>query len=318
MSFADSIIKQLRPSWASKGFGGYGGFEDLSGIEAKTAQEKRPVGIPTQSLDMGSLPYNPEGEFGGSISDFVISQLASQLVDPSIVQAKVEAPTSEAVPLSPQPNSGLSDGIIEALTKSDPKQVHSDQFLARQKMPMGQFPDSGFWTPSQIVNPLTKLLAAITNYDQGVKETAGYFKNNSAPASAPVLNPIQQIIPNLASEAPVEKPVQLLPARLTLYNDREDEFGSTTAKPNPQGVNQAIEGTTVAVDGTTIPFGKWIEVTYPDGTVEKLFTHDTGSAVKKRTASGGKLPVLDRFTKLGNLNSLNSKMGNYVSYRILD
>lgn len=127
--------------------------------------------------------------------------------------------------------------------------------------------------------------------------------------------------PVIMADKPKGKSTTYKTATATFYNGLDDEFGSKTAHPNPDGKNQAIEGTTVAVDGTTIPFGKWIEVKYADGTTKRMFTHDTGSAVKKRTASkgrGNKQPVLDFYTASKDLLGMNKKAGNSVGYRILD
>jgi len=53
-------------------------------------------------------------------------------------------------------------------------------------------------------------------------------------------------------------------------------------------------GVSAASDHKIIPYGRLVEIKF--GTITRNFTiHDTGSAVKARTASRGKYPVLDLY-----------------------
>lgn len=111
-----------------------------------------------------------------------------------------------------------------------------------------------------------------------------------------------------------------LDATATAYNGKDDQFGTATAKPNPEGKFEAVPGQTIAVDPSVIPYGSHVEVKHKDGTIGKYFAHDTGSAVKAKTASKGRgnaLPVIDFYTPKDDLIGFNDKIGDVVQYRIV-
>lgn len=115
-------------------------------------------------------------------------------------------------------------------------------------------------------------------------------------------------------------------ATLTFYNDLEDSFGSTTARTNPDGKFQAIQGLTIAVDPEVIPYKSWVcipalaDLSIHPGAI--FFAHDTGSAVKSRKSSiahGNDYPVIDVFMKIPteDLFKMNGKYGTEVEYEII-
>lgn len=117
----------------------------------------------------------------------------------------------------------------------------------------------------------------------------------------------------------------LAPARATFYGPDEDQYGSTTARPNPlTGKNEAVPGLTIAVDPKLIPYGSRVYVPqyapYSANGDGIFIAHDTGGAVKSEEASGGSKPVIDFFStgkSPKELDALNAKYGNDITYRIL-
>lgn len=124
----------------------------------------------------------------------------------------------------------------------------------------------------------------------------------------------------------MEEP-NMLNATLTFYNGLDDEYGATTARANPEGVCKAIHGLTIAVDPAIIPYGSRVHI--PDlagfsrGGDGVFYAHDTGSAVKARTASlrrGSVFPVIDVYADVktnAELLALNAKYGMAVGYEIV-
>ena len=111
-----------------------------------------------------------------------------------------------------------------------------------------------------------------------------------------------------------------MPARSTFYNGLDDQYGSTTARPNPMtGKAQAIPGQTIAVDPKVIPYGSLVQVARdPEGkdVVGTFTAHDTGSAVVAKKASGGRKPVIDFYTTRKDLGEANARLGDNIYYRI--
>lgn len=116
------------------------------------------------------------------------------------------------------------------------------------------------------------------------------------------------------------------PARATFYGNFEDEYGDTTARPNPlTGENKAIHGFTVAVDPKKIPYGSRIEIpklaSYSANGDGIFVAHDTGGDVKSEKADGGTKPVIDVYSgdakTNSDLNALNEKYGNDIDYKVL-
>jgi 3D (Asp-Asp-Asp) domain-containing protein len=88
-------------------------------------------------------------------------------------------------------------------------------------------------------------------------------------------------------------------ARITFYHVGEDPYGDTTSQPGPDGRNKAIEGQTVSVDPSQIPYGSGVHIPALKDVLghDAFYAHDTGSDVVSRKASSGKLPILDVFLK---------------------
>ena len=91
-------------------------------------------------------------------------------------------------------------------------------------------------------------------------------------------------------------------ARLTFYtrfDDGPQYFDGRTAASGPDGRQRAREGITIAVDPAKIPYGSKVFIpALKDFSANKdgiFLAHDTGADVRKRTASAGKMPVLDIF-----------------------
>lgn len=80
-------------------------------------------------------------------------------------------------------------------------------------------------------------------------------------------------------------------ARLTVYWAKGSGTDSDTARKKSSSGTRLREGVSVAVDPRLIPFYKRLYI--PNLGIR--VAHDTGTAVKLKKASGGKLPVIDIF-----------------------
>lgn len=141
-------------------------------------------------------------------------------------------------------------------------------------------------------------------------------------------NKIQNNVAIPPSQAPVNPsapPAGYMPARATAYNGLDDQYGATTAKPNPTGEFKAIEGATIAVDPNLIPYGSKVQVVNAKGQPVILgsntdgiyYAHDTGGAVKSKKASKGLKPVIDFYSANPDPNKVNEMIGQEIFYKIL-
>lgn len=94
-----------------------------------------------------------------------------------------------------------------------------------------------------------------------------------------------------ASIPVISQEVKVLTVRLTVYWARGSGTDSDSRKMRSSTGYTLKEGESIAVDPRIIPYNK--EVIIPNvGLVRAV---DTGTAVKDKVASGGKLPVIDVF-----------------------
>lgn len=109
-------------------------------------------------------------------------------------------------------------------------------------------------------------------------------------------NPIDSIIAkkmDYFAEKTLKKTVveKKIKARLTVYWAKGEGTDSDTARKRSSSGTRLREGVSVAVDPRLIPFYKRLYI--PNLGIR--VAHDTGTAVKQKKASGGKLPVIDVF-----------------------
>jgi len=86
----------------------------------------------------------------------------------------------------------------------------------------------------------------------------------------------------------VEKKIKV---RLTVYWARGGDTDTDSAKRKSSSGSKLKEGISVAVDPKLIPYYKRLYI--PN--LGLRVAHDTGTAVKNRKASNGKLPIIDVF-----------------------
>ncbi|MES2309833.1 MAG: 3D domain-containing protein [Verrucomicrobiota bacterium] len=99
--------------------------------------------------------------------------------------------------------------------------------------------------------------------------------------------------------------------RLTFYSGQDDQWGSQVAWNK---VHQASRGRTAAADPNLFPYGTWIHI--PGFGVHRI--EDTGTAVKARTASGGKDPVIDLYVgEESEVHRLSTTTPEYVDIILL-
>ena len=99
------------------------------------------------------------------------------------------------------------------------------------------------------------------------------------------MNKMQQYV---VKKTLVERKIQ---ARLTVYWAKGSGTDRDTARKRSSSGATLREGISVAVDPRLIPFYKRLYI--PNLGIR--VAHDTGTAVKLKKASGGKLPVIDVF-----------------------
>jgi len=98
---------------------------------------------------------------------------------------------------------------------------------------------------------------------------------------------------NILKEKTLEKTVveKKMKARLTVYWAKGGDTDRDSASKKSSSGTRLREGVSVAVDPRIIPFYKRLYI--PNLGIR--VAHDTGTAVKLKKASGGKLPVIDVF-----------------------
>jgi 3D (Asp-Asp-Asp) domain-containing protein len=89
----------------------------------------------------------------------------------------------------------------------------------------------------------------------------------------------------------ISQEVKVLTVRLTVYWAKGSGTDSDSHKMRSSTGYKLKEGESIAVDPRIIPYNK--EVIIPNVGLVKAV--DTGTAVKNKVASGGKLPVIDVF-----------------------
>ena len=114
--------------------------------------------------------------------------------------------------------------------------------------------------------------------------------------SREISNPIDFIIAkklDYLGEKTLKKTVveKKIKARLTVYWAKGEGTDSDTARKRSSSGTRLREGVSVAVDPRLIPFYKRLYI--PNLGIR--VAHDTGTAVKLKKATGGRLPVIDVF-----------------------
>jgi len=108
------------------------------------------------------------------------------------------------------------------------------------------------------------------------------------PYSVVATNNLQKLKDNFIKKKKVEREIK---ARLTVYWAKGSGTDRDTARKRSSSGATLKEGVSVAVDPRLIPFYKRLYIPNLGFRV----AHDTGTAVKLKKASGGKLPVIDVF-----------------------
>jgi len=110
-------------------------------------------------------------------------------------------------------------------------------------------------------------------------------KDTLTPLIVSKLNKMQQ---DIVKKTLVEREMR---ARLTVYWAKGGDTDKDSARKRSSSGATLREGVSVAVDPRLIPFYKRLYI--PNLGIR--VAHDTGTAVKMKKASGGKLPVIDVF-----------------------
>jgi 3D (Asp-Asp-Asp) domain-containing protein len=113
-------------------------------------------------------------------------------------------------------------------------------------------------------------------------------RETTNPIDSIIVEEINYFTQKIIKKTVVEKKIK---ARLTVYWAKGDGTDRDTARKKSSSGTRLREGVSVAVDPRLIPFYKRLYI--PN--LGLRVAHDTGTAVKNRKASGGKLPVIDVF-----------------------
>jgi len=125
---------------------------------------------------------------------------------------------------------------------------------------------------------------------------ASIFLYNITSVGVEPVNPVGPIVAKkldnlsgkVVKQGVIEKKIK---ARLTVYWAKGSGTDNDTARKKSSSGTRLREGISVAVDPRLIPFYKRLYI--PNLGIR--VAHDTGTAVKQKKASGGKLPVIDIF-----------------------
>jgi 3D (Asp-Asp-Asp) domain-containing protein len=96
---------------------------------------------------------------------------------------------------------------------------------------------------------------------------------------------LQQEVDDLKEQLEQAKENQWLSFRATYYDAYEPSTGKKPGDPGfgiTRSGRPVTEGVTIAVDPKVIPLGSWVEIMYPDGTIERRRADDTGGLIKGR------------------------------------
>ena len=113
-------------------------------------------------------------------------------------------------------------------------------------------------------------------------------KEKANPVDAIIAKKMDYFAQKTLKKTVVEKKIK---ARLTVYWAKGGDTDNDTARKRSSSGTRLREGVSVAVDPRLIPFYKRLYI--PNLGIR--VAHDTGTAVKQKKASGGKLPVIDVF-----------------------
>ena len=111
---------------------------------------------------------------------------------------------------------------------------------------------------------------------------------NDNPIDSIISKKLDYLAQKTLKKTVVEKKIK---ARLTVYWAKGGDTDRDTARKRSSSGTRLREGVSVAVDPRLIPFYKRLYI--PNLGIR--MAHDTGTAVKQKKASGGKLPVIDIF-----------------------
>jgi len=111
---------------------------------------------------------------------------------------------------------------------------------------------------------------------------------NDNPIDSIISKKLDYLAQKTLKKTVVEKKIK---ARLTVYWAKGGDTDRDTARKRSSSGTRLREGVSVAVDPRLIPFYKRLYI--PNLGIR--VAHDTGTAVKQKKASGGKLPVIDIF-----------------------
>jgi 3D (Asp-Asp-Asp) domain-containing protein len=113
-------------------------------------------------------------------------------------------------------------------------------------------------------------------------------RETTNPIDSIIVKEINYFTQKIIKKTVVEKKIK---ARLTVYWAKGGGTDSDTARKKSSSGTRLREGVSVAVDPRLIPFYKRLYI--PNLGIR--VAHDTGTAVKQKKASAGKLPVIDIF-----------------------
>lgn len=113
-------------------------------------------------------------------------------------------------------------------------------------------------------------------------------KSKTDGLSLAIANKLERMQQNVVKKSVVERKIK---ARLTVYWAKGAGTDHDTARKKSSSGARLRQGVSVAVDPRIIPFYKRLYI--PN--LGLRVAHDTGTAVKLKKASGGKLPVIDIF-----------------------
>jgi 3D (Asp-Asp-Asp) domain-containing protein len=284
----------------------------------KTNAEQLPIPINQKSLDFkldsnfSDLQKNITNDVGGKFSQLAGTSLPSlpdssismSVLEKSIQKAQDQFSINSNNQMLSILNSNKQVESLGAINQSFTSSINNSTNLSPRGIRDLKSPDI---LNQQITNTTN---SAVSKAKEGVKEQVTALTQNQTFNQSGQTNLQQLSVPAFSGD---NKNGFDLFARLTVYWANGSGTDKDSAAKQSSTGRQLAQGVSAAVDPSVIPYLSRIEI--PG--LGTRFATDTGGAVKARTASAGRLPIIDIFfDNKEEALAMANKMKNEVTVKV--